>query len=126
MPVRRRGVRDGGTGVALIDKRDDHLFAGHLLHRRRDRGDLPADHALRKIRAVVDDVLRNMSREFDRLYADVGRPSVPPERLLRAQLRQIFYSIRSERLFVEQLDYNLLVRGIGDGRVDLDAHGLHQ
>ena len=51
-----------------------------------------------------------MSREFDGLYATVGRPSVPPERLLRAQLLQIFYSIRSERLLMEQLDYNILFR----------------
>src|SRR5688572_9499469 len=51
-----------------------------------------------------------MSREFDKLYAAVGRPSIPPERLLRAQLLQIFYSIRSERLLMEQLDYNLLFR----------------
>jgi transposase len=49
-----------------------------------------------------------MSREFDGRYAAVGRPSIPPERLLRAQLPQIFYSIRSERLLMEQLDYNLL------------------
>ena len=62
------------------------------------------------MRGVVDDVLREMSREFDGLYAKVGRPSVPPERLLRAQLLQIFYSIRSERLLMEQLDYNLLFR----------------
>jgi transposase len=55
-------------------------------------------------------VLRDMSREFDGLYARVGRPSIPPERLLRAQLLQIFYSIRSERLLMEQLDYNLLFR----------------
>src|SRR5712691_5962944 len=71
---------------------------------------VPADHPLRAIRALVDDVLRDMSREFARLYAAVGRPSVPPERLLRAQLLQIFYSIRSERLLMEQLDYNLLFR----------------
>jgi transposase len=71
---------------------------------------VPQDHPLRAIRALVDDVLRDMSREFDRLYASVGRPSVPPERLLRAQLLQIFYSIRSERLLMEQLDYNLLFR----------------
>jgi len=71
---------------------------------------VPEDHPLRAIRALVDDVLRDMSREFDRLYASVGRPSVPPERLLRAQLLQIFYSIRSERLLMEQLDYNLLFR----------------
>ena len=55
-------------------------------------------------------VLREMSREFDGLYARVGRPSIPPERLLRAQLLQIFYSVRSERLLMEQLDYNLLFR----------------
>ena len=70
----------------------------------------PQDHPLRAIRALVDDVLRDMSREFDGLYARVGRPSIPPERLLRAQLLQIFYSIRSERLLMEQLDYNLLFR----------------
>jgi transposase len=55
-------------------------------------------------------VLRDMSREFDRRYSAVGRPSIPPERLLRAQLLQIFYSIRSERLLMEQLHYNLLYR----------------
>lgn len=71
---------------------------------------VPADHPLRAIRALVDEILRDMSREFDRLYATVGRPSIPPERLLRAQLLQIFYSIRSERLLMEQLDYNLLFR----------------
>ena len=71
---------------------------------------VPSDHPLRAIRALVDDVLREMSREFDRLYSDIGRPSIPPERLLRAQLLQIFYSIRSERLLMEQLDYNLLFR----------------
>jgi transposase len=71
---------------------------------------VPKEHPLRAIRAVVDDVLRDMSREFDGLYARVGRPSIPPERLLRAQLLQIFYSIRSERLLMEQLDYNLLFR----------------
>jgi len=71
---------------------------------------VPADHPLRPIRALVDEVLREMSPAFDGLYARVGRPSVPPERLLRAQLLQIFYSIRSERLLMEQLDYNLLFR----------------
>jgi transposase len=71
---------------------------------------VPKEHPLRAIRALVDEVLRDMSREFDRLYARVGRPSIPPERLLRAQLLQIFYSIRSERLLMEQLDYNLLFR----------------
>ena len=71
---------------------------------------IPKDHPLRAIRALVDEVLVDMSREFDRLYATIGRPSIPPERLLRAQLLQIFYSIRSERLLMKQLDYNLLFR----------------
>ena len=68
------------------------------------------EHPLRGIRAVVDEVFRGMNREFEGLYAATGRPSVPPERLLRALLLQIFYSVRSERMLMEQLDYNLLFR----------------
>jgi len=71
---------------------------------------VPKDHPLRAIRKLVDHVLEAMSKEFDRLYSEVGRPSIPPERLLRALLLQVFYSIRSERLLMEQLDYNLLFR----------------
>src|SRR3982074_3708607 len=71
---------------------------------------IPKDHPLRAIRALVDEILADMSREFDRLYAATGRPSIPPERLLRAQLLQVFYSIRSELLLMEQLEYNLLFR----------------
>ena len=71
---------------------------------------VPPDHPLRVIRRLADEALRDMSREFDQLYAAVGRPSIPPERLLRAQLLQVFYSIRSERLLMEQLDYNILFR----------------
>ncbi|MET0168156.1 MAG: transposase, partial [Vicinamibacterales bacterium] len=71
---------------------------------------IPKDHPLRAIRSLVDEVLADMSREFDRLYATTGRPSIPPERLLRAQLLQVFSSIRSELLLMEQLDYNLLFR----------------
>lgn len=71
---------------------------------------VPKDHPLRAIRGFVDEALQEMSREFDGLYARVGRPSIPPERLLRAQLLQVFYSIRSERLLMEQLDYNILFR----------------
>ena len=70
----------------------------------------PSDHPLRAIRTFVDEILREMTREFDALYAQHGRPSIPPERLLRAQLLQLFYSIRSERLLMEQLDYNILFR----------------
>jgi transposase len=71
---------------------------------------VPQDHPLRAIRKLVDQVLKGMSKEFDRLYSEVGRPSIPPERLLRALLLQVFYSIRSERLLMEQLNYNLLFR----------------
>ncbi len=71
---------------------------------------VPRDHPLRAIRQLVDEILRDLSRDFDTLYAKVGRPSIPPERLLRAQLLQVFYSIRSERLLMEQLDYNILFR----------------
>jgi transposase len=71
---------------------------------------VPSNHPLRPIREMVDRVLKEMSPRFARLYAQVGRPSIPPERLLRALLLQIFYSIRSERLLMEQLDYNLLFR----------------
>ena len=71
---------------------------------------VPSDHPLRGIRQLVDAILGEMSSEFDKLYSDVGRPSIPPERLLRAQLLQVFYSIRSERLLMEQLDYNILFR----------------
>lgn len=90
---------------------------------------MPADHPLRAIRALVDEILRDMSREFDGSYARVGRPSILPERLLRAQLLQIFYSIRSELLLMEQLDYNLLFRMVrrhGHGRTDLGPDGLQQ
>jgi transposase len=71
---------------------------------------LPQDHPLRAIRALVNDVLRDMSPEIDRLYASGDRTSVPPEQLLRAQLLQVLYSIRSERLLMDQMDYNLLFR----------------
>lgn len=71
---------------------------------------VPQDHPLRPIRRLVDRVLKELSPDFDRLYAKVGRPSVPPEKLLRALLLQVLYTIRSERLLMEQLDYNLLFR----------------
>ena len=71
---------------------------------------IPADHPLRAMRQMVDAVLKEMSPRFDGLYAKVGRPSIAPEKLLRALLIQILYSVRSERLLMEQLDYNLLFR----------------
>jgi transposase len=71
---------------------------------------IPNDHPLRKLRAMVDPILESMSKDFNKMYADRGRPSIPPEYLLRALLVQILYTIRSERLLMEQLDYNLLFR----------------
>lgn len=73
---------------------------------------VPTDHPLREVRTITDEVLRTLSPEFDALYADSGRPSVAPEYILRALLLQVFYSIRSERLLVEQIDYHLLF-GVG-------------
>ncbi len=71
---------------------------------------VPQDHPLRAVRKLTDTVLRTLSAEFDALYADSGRPSIAPEYILRALLLQVFYSVRSERLLVEQIDYNLLFR----------------
>jgi transposase len=71
---------------------------------------VPAEHPLRPLRTMVDGILKEMSPRFAKLYADRGRPSIPPERLLRALLLQILYTVRSERLLIEQLNYNLLFR----------------
>jgi len=71
---------------------------------------VPLNHPLRKIRALVRDVLSELNRSLGRLYASEGRPSIPPEQLLSALLLQVFYGIRSERQLMEQLDYNLLYR----------------
>ena len=71
---------------------------------------VPADHPLRPIRQITDRVLKGLSRLFERMYARLGRPSIPPEKLLRALLLQILYTIRSERMLMEQLNYNLLFR----------------
>jgi transposase len=71
---------------------------------------VPQDHALRGMRELVDQILRAMAKEFDGMYAKTGRPSVPPDRLLRSVLLQIFYSVRSERMLMEQMNCNLLFR----------------
>lgn len=71
---------------------------------------VPAEHPLRPIKAIADAALAELSPVFDAVYAVYGRPSIPPERLLRALLLQIFYSVRSERMLVEQLQYNMLFR----------------
>ena len=69
-----------------------------------------ADHPLRAIRKMADEALKNMTERFEAMYAKTGRPSIPPEKLLRAQLVQMLYSIRSERLLMEQIDYSMLFR----------------
>ncbi len=71
---------------------------------------VPQDHPLRLIRKMVNQALRDLSGEFQAMYSREGRPSIPPEKLLRALLLQVLYTIRSERLLMEQLDYNLLFR----------------
>jgi transposase len=87
------------------DHQQNHIFS-YLSPEMRVR----KDHPLRAIRGMVDDVLKRLSRRFDTMYARVGRPSIGPEKLLRAQLLQMLYSIRSERLLTEEMDYNLLFR----------------
>ena len=87
------------------DQQQNHMFS-YLSPEMRVR----KDHPLRAIRAMVEEVLTQLSRRFDTMYARVGRPSIAPEKLLRAQLLQMLYSIRSERLLMEEMDYNLLFR----------------
>jgi transposase len=87
------------------DQQQNHMFS-YLSPESRVR----KDHPLRAIRTLVDEVLTQLSRRFDTMYARVGRPSIAPEKLLRAQLLQMLYSIRSERLLMEEMDYNLLFR----------------
>ena len=81
------------------------MFSYVTLERR-----VPEDHPLRRLRPLVDDILSSMNAQFDAVYSTTGRPSIPPERLLRALLLQVLYTVRSERLLMEQLDYNLLFR----------------
>ena len=71
---------------------------------------VPGDHPLRAVRRLTDVALEELSPRFARMYSDIGRPSIPPEQLLRALVLQLLYGVRSERLLIEQLDYNLLFR----------------
>jgi transposase len=87
------------------DKTSGSLFSYVDLEQR-----VPARHPLRVIKVIVDDVLVSLDAEFERLYEGTGRSSIAPERLLRASLLQAFYSVRSERQLMEQIDYNLLFR----------------
>jgi transposase len=87
------------------DDRTDGLFSYVRLEER-----VPTDHPLRPIRALADEALALLNDRFETLYSCMGRPSIPPEMLLRATLLQAFFSVRSERLLMEQIDYNLLFR----------------
>src|SRR5437867_5299035 len=71
---------------------------------------VPQDHPLRSLRVMTDEALQQLQPRFNNLYAKIGRPSIAPEKLLRAFLLQALYSVRSERMLMEQLDYNLLFR----------------
>src|SRR5580698_3979254 len=87
------------------DDQQDAVFSYIGLEQR-----VPKDHPLRGIRAMADRALRDLDTEFEQMYAQRGRPSIAPEKLIRAQLLQVLYSVRSERQLIEQLDYNLLFR----------------
>jgi len=90
--------------------RGDDEQSGHLFSYLSPEQRVPADHPLRTIRTMTDDALRRLSPRFEAIYATTGRPSIPPEHLLRALLLQVLYSVRSERMLMEQLQYNLLFR----------------
>ena len=92
------------------DERSGSLFSYVDLEAR-----VGEDHPLRTIRGVVNEALAAFSGEFSALYARMGRPSIPPEKLLRAMLLQAFYSIRSERQLMERLEFDLLCRSSVDG-----------
>ena len=87
------------------ERREDTMFSYVSMEDR-----IPQDHPLRGIRKIIDEILKELSGPFSRMYASVGRPSIPPEQLMRALLLQALYTIRSERQLMEQLDYNLLFR----------------
>jgi transposase len=79
---------------------------------------ISADHPLRRIKRMADEILTGLSSTFDGMYSNVGRPSIPPERLLKSQILMALYSVRNDRHFCEQLDYNLLFRWFLDMTAD--------
>jgi len=96
---------EGSVPMRGDDPRNDSMFS-YVTPEARVR----PDHPLRPIRRMTDAALERLSSRFDRLYSTIGRPSIPPEQLLRALLLQMLYSIRSERLLMEELDYSVLYR----------------
>jgi transposase len=97
---------------------------GHMFSYFSPESRVPADHPLRSIKAHTDRVLKELSGEFEALYASAGRPSIPPEQLLKGQLLMALYSVRSDRQFCQMLDYNILFRWFLD--MSLDDIGLDQ
>jgi len=93
-----------------VPMRGDDRQSGWMFSYVSPEERVPADHPLRAIRRMTDTIFERLSPRFDRLYSDMGRPSIPPEKLLRALLLQGLYTVRSERLLMEQLQYNLLFR----------------
>jgi transposase len=87
------------------DDRSEGFFSYVRLGER-----IPKDHPLRPIRALADEALASLNQRFEGLYSAMGRPSIAPEMLLRATLLQAFFSVRSERMLMEQVNYNLLFR----------------
>src|SRR4051794_37099399 len=83
---------------------------GTMLSLRSPGERVPADHPLRRVKSLADEALAALSGTFDAMYSSVGRPSIPPEHLLKASLLMALYSVRSERMFCEQLGYNMLFR----------------
>ena len=90
--------------------RGDDLHQAEMFSYISPEQRVPRDHPIRPIRKMVDEILVELSPRLNKLYSKVGRPSIPPEKLLRALLLQTLYTIRSERQLMEQLDYNLLFR----------------
>lgn len=98
-------VLKGATSMRGHDEQAGHMFS-YLSPEQR----VPADHPLRAIRQMTDRVLARLSQKFTRMYSTIGRPSIAPAKLLRALLLQVLYTVRSERMLMEQLEYNLLFR----------------
>src|SRR5437588_12208391 len=94
-----------GAGMRGAEYEQSSMFSYSSAERR-----VPQDHPLRAIRTMVDAALKELDERFAGIYAAGARPSIPPERLLRALLLQVLYTVRSERLLMEQLDYNFLFR----------------
>jgi transposase len=95
----------GKVGMRGADHEQSSMFSYISAERR-----VPKDHPLRAIRTMADEALKQLGKDFDAIYASSGRPSIAPERLLRGLLLQVLYTVRSERLLMEQLDYNFLFR----------------